>query len=212
MPVAEILREIDAHISCLRAARELLAAPWPKVQPARARRKNGKVKATKKTSGSAIKPVIQTNKSRSNRVIIQSERANKPVESVVPPVGAFAPSTLDSNQRPIVVKEPSLQQTADRAVPTPRKPRRVKESVHRIIHQPSSRSKPASVKPAVALAGSVSSRIVVVSAEQARQEREKNRAAQSVVPRPRVPASGLSGRLAFEALFKDATDPSKSSD
>jgi hypothetical protein len=43
-------------------------------------------------------------------------------------------------------------------------------------------------------------KIVVVPAEQVRREREQ--AAQPEVRRVRVPASGLTGRLAFEALFK----------
>jgi hypothetical protein len=62
-------------------------------------------------------------------------------------------------------------------------------------------------KPAIALAGPVHSRIVVVSAEQAQRERE--RAAQSEVRRPRPPGTGLTGKLAFEALFNDGNDASK---
>jgi len=55
-------------------------------------------------------------------------------------------------------------------------------------------------KPAIALAGAAGAKIVVVPAEQVRREREQ--AARPEVRRPRVPASGLTGRLAFEALFK----------
>ena len=62
-------------------------------------------------------------------------------------------------------------------------------------------------KPAIALAGPVHSKIVVVSAEQAQRERE--RAARSAVQHPRVPAIGLTGRAAFEALFNDGSDASK---
>jgi hypothetical protein len=62
-------------------------------------------------------------------------------------------------------------------------------------------------KPAIALAGLVHSKIVVVSAEQA--QREWERAAQSEVRRPRVPATGLTGKRAFEALFNDGNDTSK---
>jgi len=60
--------------------------------------------------------------------------------------------------------------------------------------------KPDAAKPAIALAGPAGARIVVVSAEQVRREREK--AAQAKVERPRVLGTGLTGRLAFEALFK----------
>jgi hypothetical protein len=61
-------------------------------------------------------------------------------------------------------------------------------------------TKPNAAKPAIALAGSAGAKIVVVPAEQVRREREQ--AAHPEVRRPRVPASGLTGRLAFEALFK----------
>ena len=66
-----------------------------------------------------------------------------------------------------------------------------------------------SLKPAIALAGRVNTKIVVVSAEQLQRERE--RAAPPEVRRPRVPAAGLSGRRAFDALFSDPTDPSEGS-
>lgn len=59
---------------------------------------------------------------------------------------------------------------------------------------------PDPAKATNALAGPVNSKIVVVPAEQVRRERE--RAAHPEVRRPGVPASGLTGRLAFEALFK----------
>lgn len=60
--------------------------------------------------------------------------------------------------------------------------------------------KPDTAKPAIALAGPQGAKIVVVPADQVRRERE--RASQPEVRRPRGPAPGLTGRLAFEALFK----------
>jgi hypothetical protein len=61
-------------------------------------------------------------------------------------------------------------------------------------------TKPDGPKPAIALASPAGAKIVVVPAEQVRRERDQ--AAQPEVRRPRVPASGRTGRLAFEALFK----------
>ena len=61
-------------------------------------------------------------------------------------------------------------------------------------------TKPDAAKPAIALAGPRGAKIVVVPAEQVRREREQ--AAQPKVQRPRVLGAGLTGRLAFEALFK----------
>ncbi len=57
-----------------------------------------------------------------------------------------------------------------------------------------------------ALVGSVNSKIVVVSPEQARRERE--RPAQPEIQPRTVFKSGLTGRLAFESLFKDTSDRS----
>jgi hypothetical protein len=53
----------------------------------------------------------------------------------------------------------------------------------------------------------MNNKIVVVPAEQLQEERA--RAARPQVRLLRRPAGGLGGRLAFEALFKDETDPSK---
>jgi hypothetical protein len=75
------------------------------------------------------------------------------------------------------------------------------ESTHRRNMQQSFETEPWKIKPATALGGSLPSRVVVVSAEELKRERE--RAANSEPRRPRMPAAGLSGRLAFEALFKD---------
>jgi hypothetical protein len=57
------------------------------------------------------------------------------------------------------------------------------------------------IKPATALASPMKPRIVVVSAEQAKQERD--RATHAEIRPQRVPAGGLSGKRAFEALFRD---------
>jgi hypothetical protein len=75
------------------------------------------------------------------------------------------------------------------------------ESKHRRIVRQTPETNPEKIKPASALAGPVYSRVVVVSAEEVKRERD--RAVHSEVRRHRLPATGLSGRLAFEALFKD---------
>lgn len=65
-------------------------------------------------------------------------------------------------------------------------------------------------KPAIALSSSMN-RIVVVAPEQLQRERDRGQTVAAAVQRPRVPSTGLTGRLAFEALFKDTIDPSKAS-
>jgi hypothetical protein len=83
-------------------------------------------------------------------------------------------------------------------------------SVHHRTAQPSPGTKRDKTKPPVAFTGSMQSKVVVVSAEQV--QRERAQAALPAIRRPRTPSSGLSGRLAFEALFKYETDPSRASE
>ncbi len=83
------------------------------------------------------------------------------------------------------------------------------QTVRRTGATPAIRTKLEKSKPAIALASSTTPKIVVVSAEQARLERE--RAKQPHVRRPRLPSTGLSGKQAFEALFTDTPDPSEGS-
>ena len=59
------------------------------------------------------------------------------------------------------------------------------------------------IKPAIATAGHMNTRVVVISVEQLRREQEQT--SRSAIQRPHLPAAGLSGRLAFAALFKDET-------
>ena len=95
----------------------------------------------------------------------------------------------------------------ERAIPqrviVKRFPSKEPNSSIRSVHHRTPKSKgtkPDAAKPAIALAGPAGAKIVVVPAEQVRRERE--RSAHPEVRRPRVQASGLTGRLAFEALFK----------
>jgi hypothetical protein len=75
--------------------------------------------------------------------------------------------------------------------------------------KPALSTKPEAIKPAIALAGPLNTKIVVVSAEQVQREREQT--AHPVALRRRTPPAGLSGRMAFEALFANQTDRPKTS-
>jgi hypothetical protein len=97
-----------------------------------------------------------------------------------------------------------LERSIPKTVAVKRFPSKALNTSIRSVRLRTSKSKagttPDAAKPAIALAGPAGAKIVVVPAEQVRRERE--RAAQPEVRRPRVPSSGLTGRLAFEALFK----------
>ena len=87
---------------------------------------------------------------------------------------AVAHESLDSERPAILKPEPertSLQRVLVTRFPARRRNGSVK-SAHHPIAKSALRVKPEAPKPAIALAGSISGRIVVVSAEQVQRERE----------------------------------------
>jgi hypothetical protein len=217
MPIAEIINEIDAYLCCLGQARDLLLAPMTEVQRKRAPHRKRAVMIEKTARAASSEPRVQGIRSRSTSLASQ-QKTLKPVrvDIVSPASSSVARQAAKPERLQIEVAEPTIQravaplQTISTGVPSRPKQVRSIRSVRRNAPKPTVRTKVEVVKPAIALAGSMTSKIVVVSAEQARRERDRS-AAQPEVRRPRVPATGLSGRLAFEALFSDAGDPSKSS-
>jgi hypothetical protein len=89
-------------------------------------------------------------------------------------------------------------------LPATRRLSPIKSTRHQAVNLAGGK-KPDAIKPAIALAGHMNTKVVVISVEQLQRERE--RAAHSALQRPRLPAAGLSGSLAFAALFKDVTAP-----
>lgn len=150
------------------------------------------------------KPRILKDESRFDRTATPVATPKQQVRS--PSVG---PLVTGTREPPVTVRVKKLQRDAHSArLPAP----------DRDISSTPTQRRPATrrafgaifehAKPAIALAGRFSSKIVVVSAEQAQRERE--RAAQSVVQRPHLRAIGLTGRAAFEALFNHGSDTPKS--
>jgi hypothetical protein len=121
-----------------------------------------------------------------------------PVHSVPSRVARAA---ADSEQAPVAAIPLALQGTVAKELSSTNKQKPPVASSHRKSVRQTFKTKPAITKHATASASVESSRVVVVSAEELKRERE--RAASPEVRKPRVPAFGLTGRLAFEALFKD---------
>lgn len=220
MPIADIINEIDAYLSSLRHARELLSAPIKAVPTERAPRRRRKLKIGKRVPAVSSKPRAQKRTVRSAGPAPERERVKRRVR--IDPV----PQVRSSLPRPAAQLEEQPKIEAAKPMPPPvvarqktnsaevlSSPKRVHSvrSLRRSSARPVVRPKMEVVKPAIALSGSMHSKIVVVSAEQARQERDRA-AAPPEVRRPRLPSTGLSGKMAFEALFKDSPDPSKSSE
>src|SRR5215472_12301291 len=194
MPIAEILNEIDAYLSRLHQARELLLDQPPK-KVAHVKRK---VTPRRPDPASSRIRRAYKNKSRSNHPAGHLKRGTKRVE--ITPQVPVTHSVSDSKQPAIAPPEPAIPQSIV-ITRIPSKGFRTSISSVRLRTSKSYPGiKPDAAKPAIALAGPAGAKIVVVPAEQVRREREQ--AARPKVRRPRVPASGLTGRLAFEALFK----------
>jgi hypothetical protein len=205
MPIVEIIHEIDAYLSRLREARELLTGRMTKVA-------QGKLPRRKKNALVKRDPALSTpsrvggNQTRSNRPVAHQKRQQKLGNPAIQVSGAVSLQTVNTEQLAKVEPERIIpNDIVITRLPASRRIRSFRPVVHRTAQQ--ALRKPESVQPAIALSGPTNARIVVVSADQV--QRERAQAAQPVVRRPRMASSGLNGRLAFEALFADSTDPSK---
>ncbi len=200
MPTTEIINEIDAYLSRLRQARELLLDQRTEAAPKRVPRRKRKVAPGKADPASSRSRRTTKNKSGSDHPVVHLKRGTERAE-----ISAEVP--ISATQHASNLEQPAIA-PPERAIPqrvvVNRFPSKaVNTSIRSVRHRtPKSNpgTKPDAPKPAIALAGLAGAKIVVVPAEQVRREREQ--AAQPEVRRPRVPSSGLTGRLAFEALFK----------
>ena len=150
---------------------------------------------------------LNQNHSRRERIA----RAGTPEQRVdsVPRVrGSVAPQAAAPQGPPVVVTAQKPQQDVPtQRLPSPDRQMSSTRIERRTITKPAFGTTLENSKPAIALAYPAHSKIVVVSAEQAQRERE--RLAQSGAQRHRRPAIGLTGKAAFEALFNDGRDTSK---
>ena len=200
MPLDGIIDEIDAYLSRLRQARELLLDQRTEAPQKGVPRRKRKVAPREADPASSRGRRADKNKSRSNHSAAHLNKGTERVEiSAQVPISATQHAS-DLEQAAVPPPERAIPQS----VVVKRFPSKaLSTSIRSVRHRtPKSNAgaKPDAAKPAIALAGPGGAKIVVVPAEQVRREREQ--AAQPEVRRPRVPASGLTGRLAFEALFK----------
>jgi hypothetical protein len=209
MPIAEIINEIDAYLSRLRQARELLLDPITEAPQKRVPRRKRKVIVRQTDPGFSGRRRTDENKSPSNHAVAHLKEVAKRIDASAQISRAVVDSALDSEKPAMIEPERAIPQSVViRRLPA-KEPRSSIRSLRNRTGKSALSTQLNKIKPPIALAGSMSSKVVVVSAEQVQREREQ--AAPPTIRRPRTPSSGLSGRLAFEALFKDETDPSKAS-
>jgi hypothetical protein len=204
MPVADIIGEIDAYLSRLSQARELLSERTTEESPKQVARRETKVAVRKPEPASSSSQRTNKNKSRSNRPVAHLEevRMRGGVNVQVPHTESNGVS--QSEQPAISESERAIPQNiVITRLPASRRISSIR-AAHRRTGKLALGSKPDPLKPAIALAGPTNSKIVVISAEQMKREREQ--VAPQPVLRPHPPTSGLSGKLAFAALFKDKNE------
>lgn len=205
MAIADIIVEVDAYLARLQHARKLLLAPFPQSRLKHTQPETPKTKLeTSASSVSEKTPVLQT-KTKARRSSSQKSRASSPQAELFPAQPAEA--SVPPQAQPETIAPPMVEKIILPA--SGRKRTAIRPVRPRPTPVPSS-AKAGQTRPAIALAGSVSSRIVVVPAQQAKKEREE--AAHVEVKRPRVSIAGLSGRRAFDALFNDDQTPPDSSE
>jgi hypothetical protein len=201
MPVAEIINEIDTYLSRLRQARELLldrmtVAPQKKV-PHRKR----KVIVRQAAPAFSSRRRADENKPRSNHAVAHLNKVAKRMDIGAQGTSAVASQASGSEKPATIQPERTIQQSVLTTRLPAKGPQTSIRSMRHRTAKPALSTKRDKINSPTALARSLSSKVVVVSAEQVQREREQ--AAHPAIRQPRAPSSGLSGRLAFEALFKD---------
>ena len=207
MAIAKIIHEIDAYLSRLRQARELLSGRTTKVPQGKPSRRKKKTSVKRADPASSAPRRVGGYKTRSNRPVAHRTEQKGVGGPATQVSGAVSVQTVNSEQ--LAQVEPKRIIPHDVVItrlPASRRNRSLRLVGHRTAKQ-ASRTSRGPVLPAIALAGRTNARIVVVSADQV--QRERAQAAQPVLQRPRRVSCGLSGRRAFEALFADSADPSR---
>ena len=200
MPIPEIIEEIDTYLALLRQARELLLDRSTEPPQKRAPRPKRNVTPRRVDPASSRSRGANKNKPRSNHLAGHLKRGAERVDFGAQVPSSVAHDTSHSELAAITQLECTMPPSVVIKRFPPKGPSTSIQSMRHRTSKPTVGTKPDGPKPAIALAGPAGTKIVVVPAEQVRRERE--RAAHPEVRRVRVPASGLTGRLAFEALFK----------
>jgi hypothetical protein len=202
MAIADIVQEIDAYIARLRQARDLLAASLTGELRARESYTTKQIASEETAPTLSGKRPSADARSRSKAAERKVEAAERPSDSGSEQLSPVAPQAVEDQQPLIAPTAPVPVETPERAkLASPR--RRTSSRGVRAV----SKANREPVKPTNALSSSMASKIVAVSAAELQRERE--RAAQSVAVRPKVSWTGQTGRLAFEALFKNEPDNSQ---
>jgi len=208
VPLAEIINEIDVYLLRLRQARDLLAASTMTEQRSPARSRQRAINARKRDRATrSVQPLpkkklpdgIATRKPKpaAENIYGSQNRVSVTVETAERNEPAFLAPEPASHQ---VEGAMSLQKENPRTTPQRHRPVRQKKAPANLETSP---------MPATASSRPVPTGWIVVSAEEAKRQREPE--AHLAQLRSAAPSRGLTGRKAFEALFGDTSESSGTS-
>lgn len=193
MAITEIVDEIDLYLTRLRKAREILLEGRNQRHHISGTDRKWKVSVGSTKIAGSIQRSATRGRSRSTRISVEPAPGKL--------VGAKVYFPNGSTESPHVEQTAAAEPVTSELVPINRVVARHRSTSTRSVRRRVVQSVASSSKPAIAFARPTSE-IVVVSAEQVRREREQAMHSAAVMKR-RPFASGLGGRSAFEALFKD---------
>jgi hypothetical protein len=206
VPLAEIIDEIDAHLLRLRQARDLLAAPTITEQRSRGRSRQTAISARRRVRATRNVQLLPEKKLPAGI----TTRKPKPVAENLSGLQNQVSMTVEPverNEPALSVPEPALHQV-EGALFLQKENRRATPQRRRPVRQKKALAKPESPKRATAPSMPVPTGWIVVSAEEAKRLREPE--APLAQLRSDAP-SGLTGKRAFEALFRDISESSGTS-
>ena len=204
MRLAEIINEIDVYLLRLQQARDLLAASTMTEQRSRARSRQTAISARKLVRATRnVQPLPEKKlpagiATRKAKPAAENLYGSHNGVSVTVEAAERNEPALSAPEPPLHLVEAALhlQKEDTRATPQRTRPVRQEKAPARLETSP---------KPATASSRPVPTGWIVISAEEAKRQREPD--AHLAQLRSATPSRGLTGRRAFEALFGDASEP-----
>jgi hypothetical protein len=205
--LAEIINDIDEYLLRLNRARDLLAGSTMTAQRSQARSRKTAISSGKRVRAtrnvpprSEMKLPVGIKTRKAKPASEKLSRSRNGVSVTVEVAERIEPNPLAPERAPHQVEQAlSVQKESARVTPR-RRSAQQKKTPTKIDASP---------KPATASRRPVPTGWIVVSAEEAKRQREpQERLAQA---RSATPSRGLTGRRAFEALFGDTSESSRTS-
>jgi hypothetical protein len=208
VPLAEIINEIDVYVHRLQQARDLLAASTTTEQSSRARSRQATISTRKLVRATRSAQPLPDKKRPAGIATRKAKPAAQNLYGSHNGVSVMV-ETAERNEPALSAPEPALHQVEGTLSLQKKNPRDTPQR-SRPVHQEKAPAKPeTSPMPATASSRPVPAGWIVVSAEEAKRQREPE--AHLAQLRSATPSRGLTGRKAFEALFEDTSESSGSS-